>query len=211
MVGIGVLVLLMVALLLVVVARRVLPHRSKGARSEGPVATMVVLGSGGHTTEMMTYVRALDRERRYVPRHYVVAETDAHSRARAEEAERGSAASSYDFAEVPRSREVGQSYMSSVPSTLWSLLFCVRLVFRIRPRLLLVNGPGTCVPVCAAALLLRALTGHPVRIVFVESLARVQDLSLSGKLLRPFADEFFVQWPALHARYPGTQYAGRLC
>ncbi|KAL3463205.1 oligosaccharide biosynthesis protein Alg14 like-domain-containing protein [Aspergillus heterothallicus] len=39
-----------------------------------------------------------------------------------------------------------------------------------------------------------------LRTIFVESWARVTTLSLSGKILLPFADRFLVQWPALGGR-----------
>lgn len=50
------------------------------------------------------------------------------------------------------------------------------------------------------------------RIVYVESIARVRKLSLSGAILYAsrVADQFFVQWPELQARYPRSTYAGRL-
>lgn len=44
--------------------------------------------------------------------------------------------------------------------------------------------------------------GPPCRLVFVESFARVTRLSLTGRILYPLADEFIVQWPQLHQRYP---------
>ncbi|KAL2808728.1 glycosyltransferase family protein [Aspergillus granulosus] len=48
------------------------------------------------------------------------------------------------------------------------------------------------------------MTPHPgefrLRTVFVESWARVTTLSMSGKILLPFADRFLVQWPALEGR-----------
>ncbi len=46
-----------------------------------------MLGSGGHTTEMMRLVSALDKEK-YHPRLYLVAETDARSAEKALEHER---------------------------------------------------------------------------------------------------------------------------
>lgn len=39
-----------------------------------------------------------------------------------------------------------------------------------------------------------------LRTVFVESWARVRTISLSGKILLPFADRFLVQWPALDGK-----------
>ena len=37
-------------------------------------------------------------------------------------------------------------------------------------------------------------------------------LSLSGKILIRFADQFLVQWPQLADKYPGkARYIGRVC
>ena len=49
-------------------------------------------------------------------------------------------------------------------------------------------------------------------IFYIESIARVKKLSLSGLLLYKLrmADQFFVQWPQLQQKYPRAQYAGRL-
>ncbi len=54
------------------------PSRSKTRHAK----TMVVLGSGGHTAEMLALVRALDHQH-YTPRIYVAADTDNHSITRA--------------------------------------------------------------------------------------------------------------------------------
>ena len=50
------------------------------------------------------------------------------------------------------------------------------------------------------------------RIVYVESIARVSSLSLSGSILYRgrVADGFFVQWPGLAAKYPRAKFSGRL-
>ncbi|PYH99174.1 glycosyltransferase family protein [Aspergillus ellipticus CBS 707.79] len=109
------------------------------------------------------------------------------------------------------------------------------------PDVILTNGPATAVCVILAARLLRlchflcaglsfnrsvgtqagsetsaTAPGHfQLRTIFVESWARVTTLSLSGKLLLPFADRFLVQWPALKGKkaWSGmreTEYAGTL-
>ena len=48
--------------------------------------------------------------------------------------------------------------------------------------------------------------------VYVESIARTESLSLTGKILyhARLADLFFVQWPGLAQRLPRAEYAGRL-
>uniref|UniRef100_A0A8B9P4E9 UDP-N-acetylglucosamine transferase subunit ALG14 n=1 Tax=Apteryx owenii TaxID=8824 RepID=A0A8B9P4E9_APTOW len=75
---------------------------------------------------------------------------------------------------------------------------------------ILCNGPGTCVPVCISALLLGLLGLKRAIIVYVESICRVETLSLSGKILYYFSDYFIVQWPALKEKYPKSVYLGRI-
>ena len=50
----------------------------------------------------------------------------------------------------------------------------------------------------------------PTKMVYVESFARVRDLSLTGKLVYLWVHEFVVQWPQLLASYPGARYLGKL-
>uniref|UniRef100_A0A8V5GTE8 UDP-N-acetylglucosamine transferase subunit ALG14 n=1 Tax=Melopsittacus undulatus TaxID=13146 RepID=A0A8V5GTE8_MELUD len=75
---------------------------------------------------------------------------------------------------------------------------------------ILCNGPGTCVPVCISALLLGLLGIKRAIIVYVESICRVETLSLSGKILYYFSDYFIVQWPDLKEKYPKSIYLGRI-
>jgi len=193
-----------------------------------PVRTMVVLGSGGHTAEMLSLLRGMDRHS-FAPLLYVLANSDRTSAARVHEFESNRFAAlqqssvstgtatttagkdSCQIYRVPRSREVGQSYFSSLWTTLFALFHSLFLVFRTRPTLILCNGPGTCIPICAAGWLLMLTGVQRVKVIYVESVARVQTLSLSGRILVHFADEFLVQWPQLAEKYPRAKYIGRLC
>lgn len=179
-----------------------------------PVRTMAVLGSGGHTAEMLSLLQTLDRSV-YSPREYIIATTD-HTSAQRIETFEASAPSATDASPqhrlllLPRSREVGQSYASSVLTTLYALVHAVVVVLRSRPSLLLCNGPGTCIPIAAVAIGMRWLGIKYCTVIYVESICRVESLSLSGKLLLPFADHFLVQWPNLVAKYPKARFIGRL-
>ena len=66
--------------------------RSSRARPSGnpPIRTMAVLGSGGHTAEMIQLLQRLDRTQ-YGPMLYVIATTDSTSLQRVETFERGRA------------------------------------------------------------------------------------------------------------------------
>ena len=113
---------------------------------------------------------------------------------------------------TPAASQVGQSYASSVWTTLVALCSAVRLVLAAQPQLLLCNGPGTCLPLALAAVLARLALGRPCRVVYVESVARVRTLSLTGVLLYRLrlADAFFVQWEALAATHPRARCLGRV-
>jgi beta-1,4-N-acetylglucosaminyltransferase len=176
---------------------------------------LVVLGSGGHTAEMISLFDGVIRTCAdvYMPRIYVSADMDILSEAKVKQLyeKAGVDASEDIFVRVPRSRNVGQSWLSSVFTTLYSFVFCLRITWKYFPTLILCNGPGTCVPVVYSALLLRYVFSLSCpKIVFVESFARVKTLSLSGKLLYPVADLFIVQWKQLAAKYPRAKFADKL-
>ncbi|KNC82956.1 hypothetical protein SARC_04778 [Sphaeroforma arctica JP610] len=125
----------------------------------------------------------------------------------------GSSADEFCFRRIPRSREVGQSYVSSVVTTLRSQLSCLPLVLDIEPGLVLGNGPGTCVPIFFVCFALRFLgLRNNTKLMYVESVARVKNLSLTGKIIYKLGlcDNFLVQWPTLAMKYPRATYIGRL-
>lgn len=162
--------------------------------------TLIILGSGGHTTEILRLVRQLNREK-YSPRIYVQAKTDEISLKKLEEVETD--AKDYKIIEIARSREVRQSYLTSVLTTTRSIFQSVPLVWREKPDLLLCNGPGTCIPPCLVAFFFNALFLSNTKIVFIESFCRVKSFSLSGKILYYLANHTIVQWPYLNgATYP---------
>lgn len=113
---------------------------------------------------------------------------------------------------IPRSREVGQSFITSVGTTLYAAIYAFKFVFTFRPDLVLINGPGTALPVVVAAVAARMVGLADAKVVYVESIARVTRLSLTGKILYKLrlSHEFFVQWEELLEAYPRAKYAGRL-
>lgn len=176
--------------------------------------TLIVLGSGGHTAEMLEIVKALNIER-YAPRFYVISKTDTQSILKLVdvevEKEPNSERHNFEIISIPRSREVLQSYWTSIVTTLWSTFSCIPILLRTRPDLILTNGPGTCVPVCLVAFWLKLFyINAGCRIVYVESMCRVKTLSLSGKMLLGISDLFVAQWPDVQACSSKIQYLGRL-
>lgn len=46
------------------------------------------------------------------------------------------------------------------------------------------------------------------RLIFVESVSRSSRLSLSGRMVYPICDDFYVQWPELAKRYEKAVFRG---
>jgi hypothetical protein len=82
------------------------------------------------------------------------------------------------------------------------LLRCVRIVLSQRPDVIVSTGAAVGCVMC----LLAKLTG--ARVIWLDSITNVERLSLSGRLVRPFADLFLVQWPELAQGYRGVEYIG---
>ena len=82
------------------------------------------------------------------------------------------------------------------------LLRCVWIVLLQRPDVIISTGAAVGCVMC----LLAKLTG--ARVVWLDSITNVERLSLSGRLVRPFADLFLVQWPELAQGYRGVEYVG---
>ncbi len=166
--------------------------------TDQPLKVCVVLGSGGHTSEMIATLRCLPRS--YwsdVRPFFVVSATDRDSARIAEEFEQ-SYARRCKVLVVPRAREVGQSYVTSIFSTLRAFVASLHLVHAAAPDVMLTNGPGVCVPVVAAGILVAALTfRRRPAVAYFESFACVDHLSASGTILRWVVDLFTVQWAPL--------------
>ena len=196
--------------------RACLPTSSRGADllkvGKGKtVKTMIFFGSGGHTTEMMRLVQNMNAQR-YSPVCFAIGHTDVTSIDKVRSAKpRLPLEKNAAWLRVYRNREVKQSWLSTVFTSIWSLLQAFYVMSRYRPQLLICNGPGTCLSLCYSAFLMNILGISSTKIVFVESFCRVKALSLTGKLLLPIADKFIVQWPELQHVSSRAEYLGVLC
>jgi len=85
--------------------------------------------------------------------------------------------------------------------TVWQSIL---VLFETNSEVIISTGPGVAVPISILGKLFKK------KIIFVESFSRVYNKSLSGKLIYPFADLFFVQWTELEKKYPNSIYGGRL-
>lgn len=92
----------------------------------------------------------------------------------------------------------------NIKNLLRNLLLAQRVVRHQRPQVILSTGAGVTVPF----FFFGKLTG--ARLVYVESLTRVTEISLTGKLVYRLCNRFFVQWPDAAAVRRRIEFAGRV-
>ncbi len=134
--------------------------------------------------------------------------------------ETNSITGTWDLKVVPRARKIHQPLYTTPFSSLWCLIGCVRALHATAqastvapleyPDVIITNGPATAVMVILAAVVLKFFAVAPVwkmKIIYVESWARVKTLSLSGKVLLRIGicDKFLVQWESLAKTINGTR------
>lgn len=73
-----------------------------------------------------------------------------------------------------------------------------------RPDVVITTGAGVVFFFCLFCKMLGA------KLIFIESMAKVNRPTLTARLLYPFSDLFFVQWPQLLSFFPKAKYVGRL-
>ena len=79
---------------------------------------------------------------------------------------------------------------------------CIKIMMKERPDVIISTGAA---PPCLLCLVGKLLG---TKIVWIDSIANVERLSLSGRIIRPFADLILTQWPDLADNYQNVEYVG---
>lgn len=154
-----------------------------------------MLGSGGHTTQMLRLVDQLGSKYKYC---YIVANTDKTSEKHIKIP--GKVYRVFDT-RLKTDRFLIKIVAKFVPSTLEA----ISVLLKIRPHFIIGCGPGMNLHVLWLAKYL-----FSAKLIFFESWVRVHNKSLAGRLIYPFTDLFIVQWRSLLKKYPRAVFAGRL-
>ena len=98
--------------------------------------------------------------------------------------------------------QVNRRELTCLPRLAINALRSLGIILRERPDVVVCTGVLATVPMC----LLCKLFGK--KLVYIESYAKVRTPTLTGKLLYPLADRFYVQWRELLEFYPKAVYIG---
>lgn len=78
----------------------------------------------------------------------------------------------------------------------------IKVLKRLKPDIIISTGALVTVPVCIVGKLMH------IKIIYIESFARIYKPSLTGKIMYKFADVFIIQWPELKKYFPRAKYLG---
>ena len=163
--------------------------RRRGARRAGtdrdaPPAVLLVCSPGGHMQQMLALKPAWEDCRR------------GWVSLKAADSEHLLADESVVWAHGPTNR--------SLTKLVRNIAVAARTLRRADPDAVVSTGAALAVPF----IILARLTGR--RAVYVESFTRTDGLSMSGRMVYPFATDFFVQWPEAAAGRPKARYVGAI-
>ncbi len=150
---------------------------------------VVGASSGGHVNELLVLLRAGKEMWPFAPSAYVTTMTIS---AKAFESE---GCPVVVLGEADRKKLFG---IFKVVINAW------RAARDLRPDVVVTTGSAPLALFCFCARIRGA------KIIWIDSVAQVDKMSLSGRLIKPFTSLCFVQWPDLVAKNPGTVYAGEL-
>ncbi len=81
---------------------------------------------------------------------------------------------------------------------------CIKIIRTERPDVVISTGAAPGLLMCV----LGKMSG--AKVVWIDSITNTERLSLSGRLVRPFADLLLTQWQELAEKYPQVEYAGQI-
>jgi UDP-N-acetylglucosamine:LPS N-acetylglucosamine transferase len=90
----------------------------------------------------------------------------------------------------------------SIPNLIRNAGLAWRVVRGLRAKAIVSTGAGVAVPFAIVGRL------FGVKVVYIESMARISSPSLTGRLIRPFASTFIVQWPELERQFKNARCYG---
>ncbi len=138
--------------------------------------------AGGHLTQLLKMIDSWDNyEAVYVSTSHVVASK---------------------LSQFGKTYIVGECNREHLIQSVKVFFRCFTIAVKERPDYVLSTGAAPGFFLCITAKLFGA------KVIWVDSIANVNRLSLSGKLIRPFADLFLTQWPQLQNKVKGIEYSG---
>ena len=86
--------------------------------------------------------------------------------------------------------------------TIYNTVESIKILHKEKPSYVISTGVLATLPIC----LIAKIKG--IRVIYIESFAKVKSATISGKVMYHFADMFIVQWQPMLNIYPKAKYLG---
>lgn len=86
----------------------------------------------------------------------------------------------------------------------YNVVKSIKILLKFKPKTVVSTGAQVGGIMCFFAKILGK------KVIYIESLAKINNLSVTGKMIYPFANKFYVQWESLAKKYKKAEYIGRL-
>lgn len=84
------------------------------------------------------------------------------------------------------------------------IIKCLSIILREKPDVVYSTGAAVGFLMCLWGKLFGA------KVIWLDSIANAERMSMSGRMVRPFADLILSQWPDVAAKYTNVEYAGEV-
>ena len=99
---------------------------------------------------------------------------------------------------------VGECNRNHPLRALRTFVRCLSIARKERPDVVITTGALPLALFCIASKI------YGARIVWIDSIANIEQVSMSGRLVRRFADLFLTQWPELATNDRKSEYVGAI-
>ena len=83
-----------------------------------------------------------------------------------------------------------------------NIIKTIFIFFKEKPDIVISTGALATIPICIVCKIFKK------KVIFIESFAKINSPTLTGKLVYKFSDQFYIQWENMKIFYPKAIYKG---
>lgn len=99
-------------------------------------------------------------------------------------------------------KQVNRKEIKFILSMIYNAIISLYIFLKEKPDIIICTGVLSMIPICLYAKLFKR------KLIYIESYAKINSPTLSGKFLYKYADLFLVQWESMLKVYPNAIYKG---
>lgn len=85
---------------------------------------------------------------------------------------------------------------------IYNVVKSIKILIKEKPDVIISTGALATIPIC----IIGKISGK--KLIFIESFAKINSPTLTGKVMYKFADQFYVQWEEMLKIYPDAIFKG---